>query len=433
MADSKFQPTIVLPTDSVPSDAEENFIDETPPNLFPENQDSNWGFKRKVFSDIVQDAIDQLDTIFVERFVDTSTDFLDEWEEQMLIPTTPSATLTSRRNLIHSRMIKGAFTRSRRNEIIEHFLFAGGAATQLTPDGVTLDATGTTLYGESGNISTLYRVYDNPSNFSYDVWIVNSFTPDIAGLTRELTRLTPAGITFTIDNAHSAIIDWGKTITAFGPSGWWKLAADYLDSSGLGHSGTVTGAPTAITSPGLVIAAGADAARDFSGTGQYATVADSARLNTSAFSIHALVRPDALPSAGQYEVAYSSGSDIRSPFIGIANFGGSIGNRFVFRVGDPATATTYEITGTSTPVIGVTYSLLGVFNGKTAYLYVNGVLQGSMVLPAAPQISGTKTIGGHQSGTTWLWNGGLDEIVYLGYPLSAANAMYLYKQATNTL
>jgi hypothetical protein len=431
MADTEFQPTIILPSGIVVTDAEDNFIDETPPNVFPENQDSNWGYKRKVFSDKVQEAIDQLDTIYVERFIDTSTDFLDEWEEQMLIPYAPNSTLTFRRNIIHSRLIKGAFTRPRRNEIIEHFLFTGGAATQLTPDGVTLDAAGTTLYGESGNISSLYRVYENPTNFSYEVWIVSSYTPDIAGLTRELTRLTPAGITFTIDNAHAAIIDWGRTITTLGPSGWWKLAADYLDSSGLGHTGTVTGAPTAITSPGLVLAAGADAARDFSGTGQYVTIADSPRLNSLAFSIYAIVRPDALPSVGQYEVAYSGGSDIRSPFIGIANFSGT--NRFVFRVGDPATGITYEITSGNIPVIGTTYSMLGVFDGKTGYLYVNGVLQGTIVLPAVPQISGTKTIGGHQSGTTWLWNGGLDEIVYLGYSLSAANAMYLHKQATNTL
>jgi len=193
------QPT--LPAEVRFTDAELIFLDESPPGLFPENQNSNFGFViRKVFSDKTQNISDWQDTIYNERFVNTSTTFLDQWELELGLPANPTGvSISLRRASVLARIQRGPFTRARRNALIESFITTTfGTATQFTPAGVPFDASGVTLYGESGALGSLYNVVESPSTFSYVVNVAASNVPDIAALTRELKRITPAGISFTI-------------------------------------------------------------------------------------------------------------------------------------------------------------------------------------------------------------------------------------------
>jgi len=199
IVDTPFQPT--LPPEGVFSQAEISFMDDSPPGLFPENQDSNFGFIiRKLFSNYIQDLIGKEQTVYNERFVDTSTQFLDEWERQENLPQNPTTlTIPQRRNTILSRVRKGPFTRTRRAATVEDFITATfGESASFGTTGIAITSTGIPLYSGVTSLTGTYRIVENISGFSYQVRILNTITVDTAGLTRELTRITPAGISFTI-------------------------------------------------------------------------------------------------------------------------------------------------------------------------------------------------------------------------------------------
>jgi hypothetical protein len=181
------------------SEAELNFIDDEPPGLFPQNQDSVFGIKRRIFTDQIQEATDQLRTIYAERFVNTSTIYLDEWEKEVGLPVSPTLDINTRRARILGRVHQGPFTRLRRATIVEKYISATfGDVPSFGIDGLVLDANGITLHNESGDVVTLYTITENIPNFSYLVTIDFSVTVDMTGLVRELEYITPAGISFSI-------------------------------------------------------------------------------------------------------------------------------------------------------------------------------------------------------------------------------------------
>ena len=176
-------------------------MENSPPGLFPENQNSNFGFIiRKIFTDLVQDLIGQEDELYNERFVNSSTDYLDVWEQQMGVPIAPTTlTLAQRRLVVLNRIQVGPFTHARRAAIIESYITATfGNPIMFSPAGISLPSAGVPFYTESGSLSSLYAVVENIAGFSYTVRLKNTLTVDMVGLTRELTRITPAGISFTI-------------------------------------------------------------------------------------------------------------------------------------------------------------------------------------------------------------------------------------------
>jgi len=194
-----FQPT--LPAEKPVTDAEIAFMEDSPTGLFPENQNSNFGFVvRKNFSDYVMQLIGQQQTIYSERFVDTSSQFLDEWERQEDLPQNPTGlTIPQRRNAVLARVRKGPFTHARRNSTIENFIIATfGESISFGTEGVVLVTAGVPLYSGSSSLAGTYAVVESIATFSYQVRIKNTISVDMTGLTRELTRITPAGISFTI-------------------------------------------------------------------------------------------------------------------------------------------------------------------------------------------------------------------------------------------
>lgn len=195
----------VLPAEVTFTEAELVFMDESPPGLFPENQNSNFGFVlRKIFSDLSQDIANWQDIIYNEHFVGTSSRFLDQWEIEMgLPPQPPGYTMEARRASVLARIQRGPFTRGRRDELIRKYVESTfGTPIQLVPQGVAMASTGVPIYGESADVTTLFQVFEDQPNFRYTVWIASTNTPNLADLTRELKRITPAGLSFTITNVH---------------------------------------------------------------------------------------------------------------------------------------------------------------------------------------------------------------------------------------
>jgi len=196
------QPT--LPPEGQFSEAELIFMDESPPGLFPQNQDSNFGYIiRKIFSDLSQDVANWQDILYNEHFVETSERFLDQWEIEMGLAPNPSAAISDRRAAVLARIQRGPFTRTRRNSTIERYVQTTfGTPIQLVPQGVPIPTGGIPIYGEAADLSSLYEVIEDQPNFHYTVWISSTNTPDVAALTAELKRITPAGISFDITSVH---------------------------------------------------------------------------------------------------------------------------------------------------------------------------------------------------------------------------------------
>lgn len=192
------QPT--LPPEIAPTAAEIAFIEESPPNFFPENQDSNFGFIiRKLWCDHVQEISDQQNLIFRENFAQTSTLLLDEWEEEYAVTQNPPLDIAQRRAIILALLRRGLFTRALRDGIIESFIIATfGTVIEFTEFGIPFVSGGIPFASEAGDVGTLYKVVETLTNFTYQVRIKNTVAPNEFGLRQALDRITPAGISYTI-------------------------------------------------------------------------------------------------------------------------------------------------------------------------------------------------------------------------------------------
>jgi len=202
----------VLPAEIQFTEAELAFIEESPPNFFPDNQDSNFGFIiRKIWCDDIQDISDQQSIIFRENFPQSSTLLLDEWEEEYAVTQNPPLDIAQRRAIILALLRRGLFTRSMRDGIISSFIVATfGTPIEFTEFGIAFPSGGIPFASEAGNVNTLFAVSENFTNFSYAVRIKSTVTPNEYGLKAALDRLTPAGILWTLEYVYepSIVINW---------------------------------------------------------------------------------------------------------------------------------------------------------------------------------------------------------------------------------
>lgn len=198
MSEFPLQPT--LPAEGVYTDLERLFIEEQPKNLWPTNQNSNLGVLRKTLTGKGQEAVDDLVALMQELFIATSTNYLGLWESQLGIPRNTQFSSQERRAIISARFHKGPFTRTRRKQVVEsHITVAFGEAPTFTPAGIPITAGGIPLLAEgSGSITSFYTIVEDIPNFSYQIQVDNNIGVDQVSLIRELRRITPAGITFSV-------------------------------------------------------------------------------------------------------------------------------------------------------------------------------------------------------------------------------------------
>lgn len=364
---TRWQP--VLPAEQPPNKAERAFINDQPA-IFPPNQDSNWGVLRKAWTDQLQALIDQQTLIWAERFVQTSTTFLDEWEFMAGLPENSTGVSDSDRRLrILNRLRSGPFTDARIIDIIEPYIQATfGVSPAFTPGGLSLSGGIPLKADATGDPKQYYRVYEDIRNFAYAVWIASVMTPDTTNMLRDLKRITPAGITVTIDNSHSQILDYGRTIKNSQPALWWRMtAADGVDSSGNGFTGTWAGSPATVASPGLLNASigGLDGAITLDGVDDYVFVGNDVRLHPQRLAMEVIYKPNALPGAGNSDVIMAESTwDV----IGID---GNNGNKFY--AGASVGGVQKKVLG-PVAVVGTKYQLASQYTGSEIRLWVNGVM-----------------------------------------------------------
>lgn len=439
MASTPHQP--ILPAEQPPSRAEKFFI-EVQPSIFPPNQDSNWGLKRKIWTDQVEELIDQQDSIWRERFVATSLDFLDEWEHMVGIPINPPSTTTEgRRQRILARLRTGPFTDSRRTIIIEPYLAATfGVSVELTPSGVSLVGGIPLMADAAGDPRQYYRIYEDVRNFAYTVYIRSDVTPDIPSLTRDLKRITPAGITVTINNSLLNILNYTSQVLNEQPIAYWHLDGTLNNVSGYGSlnltdPGT-THTPATVASPGLLDShvTSSNGARDFDGVDDYLGVPSLATYTFPQMSIEAIVTIDSKPATSAYKMAVTLAPQC---YVAIAKDNS----------GNDQWVVSWTVNGTQSQgrfypggvvgasiALGGPYHIVATHNGHHFEFIVNGISQGTfyspgtLVSPAGSAYIGSWTSGG---GTPYWWDGKIDEVAIYNDALTVDQARLHYHTANN--
>lgn len=424
---TRFQP--MLPPEEPPTKAERYFISRQP-NIFPSNQDSNWGTLRKAWTDQVQDLIDQQSLIWKERFVLRADTFLDDWEFEAGIPEHPSGlTIDQRRAKILNRIRTGPFTEERLIYIIEPYIGSTfGTSVELGPGGVSLSG-GIPLYADaSGDPKQYYRIYHDIQNFAYQVWIASGLTPDIAGMTRDLARITPAGIALTVDNSHANIIDYAKVILNSQPVGYWRMGS--LADSGLyGHALTDPGGtqtPATMASPGLLASqvAASNGAYDFDGVNDFLSYSSFPDVFTYDLTVEAVIRVDALPSGSSGIVWSSSGG---ATYMGLDTSG-----NYVFSVF--AGGTQQILNTTIKPTVGSKYTMALRFDGSHMEGLVDGAVIASAVKTGALLASDLAAgYVGRWSGGGNFFNGVIDELAVFNQKISDSVLLTHKKARDNVL
>lgn len=425
-----FQPH--FPAEVPLSDAELAFIDESPPGLFPENQNSNFGYViRKIFSDRIQDLINQIDTIYSEKFVLTSSQYLNEWEETVGLPVnTGLFTTAQRRNLIINRLRKGPFTRAMRRAIVESFITATfGTSPGFDLSGIPIDSSGIPLYSGVNSIIGTYRIYENIQNFSYEVWIKNGLSPDFLGLTRELNRITPAGISFLIDSSQSDVLRYGRIVLNSQPVHYWRMQG-LTDQGIYGGSGsplTANGGVTAgsLATPGLLhanVVTGAEGAATFDGVNDYFSATPHASIVAPPqITFEGWIRVTNFPTASNHRMVASQSSRFLSMFAIDAvtrSWSFSLNIDGVQQYCNPVRPL----------ATGTVYHVVGTFDGVTMKVYENGVLVGTLVPGGRGVIGidGTPILVGAYTGPGHFMNGVIDEVGVYNRALPVAEILDHY-------
>jgi hypothetical protein len=199
--------------------------------------------------------------------------------------------------------------------------------------------------------------------------------------------------------------------------GLWKLnetsgtvAANSV--AGGAYPGTITG-PTLGTHAGPLIGS-SDTAFDFDGSNDIVAVTYNAALNPAAFTIAAWVYRDADDGNNDFIVNNRSGANT-GQLIYIA-----VDDTVRLQLGDGVSGS--ETASTSAIAAGRWYFVVGTFDGTTAKVYINGVLEGSNADAFTPNGSGNLNFGA----TSNSFNGALGRISLHNAALTASEIGALF-------
>ena len=208
---------------------------------------------------------------------------------------------------------------------------------------------------------------------------------------------------------------------AAGSSGlvaYWKMnegsGTTLVDDSGFGNNGTLLGSPVWVTGK-------AGSALKLDGTTQYATVANAASLNiSSAITLAVWIRPEKL-AAQKIIAKYSTGVD------GYSLIMLSTG-KVTFQFNQFTSTTTKLNSNTLYPTDGVTWMhVAATYDGAIIKIYINGVLDKSVTLPATPINTNTlPVLIGQESGGTGIFKGTMDDARIYNYALTSTEVSGLF-------
>src|SRR5262249_13962061 len=169
-----------------------------------------------------------------------------------------------------------------------------------------------------------------------------------------------------------------------------------------------------------------DTAVDFNGTDASVFFPDSPSLSpTSAISVEAWVRPDAVPTNA------GSGWNIVTKWNSeLLYIEGGATPKFVFTLYNPGTSS-YLPTATSTTTVatGTTYHIVGTYDGTNLRLYVNGVLERTTARSGPVNdsaLGATIAPGGWGTRPSPRYDGRIDEVAIYNTALSSTRVQAHY-------
>lgn len=212
--------------------------------------------------------------------------------------------------------------------------------------------------------------------------------------------------------------------------GYWALnegsGSNAGDSSGNGHSGSLSGGPTWTTGK-------SGAGLSFNGSGTSVAISGSAVNTSSSYSVAAWVQ---LNNLNNWSTAVSQdGSNVSGFFLQYTSpSGGTDGGKFAFSLvsADSTSGTSVRATSPFSPSANVWYHLVGVYDSgaNTSKLYVNGVLASTRSVTAAWNATGNTAIGRAKwGGATDFWPGLIDDVRIYNRVLSDQDVSSLYQAA----
>lgn len=194
--------------------------------------------------------------------------------------------------------------------------------------------------------------------------------------------------------------------------GYWHFdegaSSTAYDASGSGNTGTIQGSPT--WASGASCEAGG--CLTLNGSNQYLSMGATSSLDLAGkVSVTAWIHPNS--TARQLVVALGDGDDYTN------NYQMFIDTGAFFTVGEGASAA--YATKSGSIASGNWYYLAGTFDGTTAKIYINGILEGQDTFSGTRQSGGSFRVGMRApSGVPeWYFNGAIDEVRVYNRVLSA--------------
>jgi len=252
-----------------------------------------------------------------------------------------------------------------------------------------------------------------------------------------------------LDNTKANILDYQRAILSDGPSFYWPLAtssgtgAPWQSIAGITSVVTSEGSPTntgaLIQNGGGVV--GDTQSRDFDGIDDalLAPASLAHGFGYGGYSFEAWVRPQAIPSPGNYGMVISHQGEVTggAGIFGVANFSGDF--RWAFRgayqLSPPLSAE--PIIFEHAPVVDTTYHIVAVWEPNVLKFYVNGVKvhETDYGDEFSPHIFHPNliSIGRYAHFPSHYFDGLIDEPAVYGYPLSDEQVLAHYKTGTNVL
>ena len=301
------------------------------------------------------------------------------------------------------------------------------------PPSLVDDLPGITNYAFVGGADSYAITAAGDPTLHYQ-WLLNGTTPVGSNSpTLTLTSLTVADTGYysvIVTNDYGSVVSqsnylsvvpasgYDALVVASGPVAYWPLnetsgttACDYWG----GYDATYTNGYVLDQATNSVTGA---AAVQFDGASGYALTPYFAALNPTVFSAEAWVNPDNVPAS---EFCVMSCGEFASPRSGwlIYQFPTNWNFRTYYGV---STTTAVDLVGVTTPAIGSWTHLAVTWDGSTASLYVNGVLEGTQVSTTTPKYlpgaSGGFSVGARADGS-FFYGGNVSDAALYNHVLTA--------------
>jgi YVTN family beta-propeller protein len=293
---------------------------------------------------------------------------------------------------------------------------AGAGTVTSTPSGINCGATCVANF-PTGNNVTLTATASAGSQFSG--W-------SGGGCSGTGTCIVSLSTNTTVDAGFGPAPTTGyqQVVTGDAPAGYWRLdetsGTTAANTTGAANNGTYTN--VTLNQPGL-LASASNRAASFSGTNSRVQIASNTAIRpTAAVTLEAWIKPTTIPASGfasvaskaeSYSLQFNSG---RMEFTIIQS-----GTRR--RLQAPAGAV----------AVGGTYHVVGVYNGTTQSLYINGSLAASAALTGAITANNNALYIGSWNGSSEFFRGTIDEVAVYSTALTASQVTNHYTTGTTVL